>query len=250
MLIRICLIISLIASLGALAISEFKLKKRIEEVVAELTQTREERDKYKAGEEAAKAEAARLKTDLESTQAELTATKTQLTDANNRAQQAEQQASRARSDLTRVSNEKQALQKELADWAAIGKLATVKKLVSEHPKLVEERDTLVDENKILQRRVSELNDRIVVLSGGDLPPVILPQGLKGTIIQVDPKYEFVVLNIGGNQGVLERGEMLINRKGRLIGKVRITSVLPDKSVANVLQAWKQDEPFEGDEVLY
>ena len=67
---------------------------------------------------------------------------------------------------------------------------------------------------------------------------------------MDPKYEFVVLNIGGNQGAKERGEMLINRNGRLIGKVRITSVLPDKSIANVIKAWKQDEPFEGDEVLY
>jgi hypothetical protein len=83
-----------------------------------------------------------------------------------------------------------------------------------------------------------------------LQPPKLPDGLKGSIVQVDPKYEFVVLNIGENQGVKRRGEMLINRNGRLIGKVQIVSVLPDKSVANLMPAWKQDEPFEGDEVLY
>lgn len=250
MLIRICLIVALVVGLGALAITEFKLKTRIDEVVQDLTNTRTERDKYKAGEEAAKAEAAKLKTDLEATQAELTSTKTQLTDANNRMTAAEQAAARAKSDVARLNSDKQALQKELAGWAAIGKLAAVKKLVAEHPKLTDERDTLVEENKILNRNLEEANERITVLSGGVLQPPKLPDGLKGSIVQVDPKYEFVVLNIGENQGVKRRGEMLINRNGRLIGKVQIVSVLPDKSVANLMPAWKQDEPFEGDEVLY
>jgi hypothetical protein len=250
MLIRICLIVALLAGIGALVVTEVKLKTRIDEVVADLTQTRADRDKFKAGEEAAKAEVEKLKGELLTAQTELTATKTQLTEAVSKADQAEQRATRAVADLAKSNSEKQDLRKSLASWEAIGKLDAVKKLVAEHPKVVDERDTLVAENKIQAQQIDRLNERIVILSGGELPPVILPQGLKGSIVQVDPKYDFVVLNIGGNQGVLERGEMLINRNGRLIGKVRITSVLPDKSVANVIKAWKQDEPFEGDEVLY
>jgi hypothetical protein len=250
MLIRICLIVVLLAGIGALVVTEVKLKTRINEVVADLTQTRADRDKFKAGEEAAKAEVEKLKGELLTTQTELTATKTQLTEAVAKADQAEQRATRAVADLAKSNSEKQDLRKSLAAWEAIGKLDVVKKLVAEHPKVVDERDTLVAENKIQAQQLDRLNERIIILSGGELPPVILPQGLKGSIVQVDPKYDFVVLNIGGNQGVLERGEMLINRNGRLIGKVRITSVLPDKSVANVIKAWKQDEPFEGDEVLY
>lgn len=250
MLIRICLIVALIAGLGALAVSELKLKKRIAEVVADLTETRAARDKFQAGEEAAKAEAAQLKANLESAQAELLSTKTQLTEADNRAKQAEQQASRAKTDAARLSKDKQELMKEVASWAAIGKLPAVKKMVADHPKLVTERDVLTEENKLLARNLDDANDRIVILSGGILQPVKLPDGLKGSIIQVDPKYEFVVLNIGERDGVKRRGEMLINRNGRLIGKVQITSVLPDRSVANVIKAWKQDEPFEGDQVLY
>ena len=169
MLIRICLIVALLAGLGALAISELKLKKRIDEVVADLTQTRADRDKFKAGEEAAKAEAAKLKTDLESTQAELTSTKTQLTDANNRMQAAEQASSRAKAEVTRLTADKQELQKEITAWAALGKLDAVKKKVAEHPKLVEERDTLVAENKIQSSQIDQLNERIIILSGGELP---------------------------------------------------------------------------------
>ena len=65
-----------------------------------------------------------------------------------------------------------------------------------------------------------------------------------------PKYDFVVLDIGGNQGVLERGVMLVNRGGKLVAKVRIASVTPERSIANILPEWRQSEVIEGDQVLY
>ena len=107
-----------------------------------------------------------------------------------------------------------------------------------------------EEKKLLARTLRKREKQLADLQGDEQLPVELPPGLKGKIVQVDPKYQFVVLNIGGNQGVLENGEMLINRQGRLVGKVRILNVEPDRSVANIVQAWKQAEPFEGDEVLY
>ena len=45
---------------------------------------------------------------------------------------------------------------------------------------------------------------------------------------------------------LKRGEMLINRSGRLVAKVRILSVETNRCVANILPDWKQGEPMEGD----
>ncbi len=59
--------------------------------------------------------------------------------------------------------------------------------------------------------------------------VALPPGTKGKVVAVDPKYEFVVLDIGGNQGVLKDAKMLVNRGGKLVAKVKITSVQPDRS---------------------
>ena len=67
---------------------------------------------------------------------------------------------------------------------------------------------------------------------------------------VDPKFDFVVLDIGEDQGVLERGEMMVDRDGKLLGKVRIKSVEKDRCVANILPDWKRGEIMEGDEVLY
>jgi cell shape-determining protein MreC len=79
---------------------------------------------------------------------------------------------------------------------------------------------------------------------------VLPAGTKGEIVAVDPKFDFVVLNIGANQGVLPNAKLLVNRNGKLIAKVKITSVEPTRSIANVLSDWKQDELSEGDQVFY
>jgi hypothetical protein len=59
----------------------------------------------------------------------------------------------------------------------------------------------------------------------------------------------VVLNVGGDQGALEAGELLVNRNGRLVGKVKITSVQKDRSVANVVPGWLLGEILEGDLVV-
>ena len=80
--------------------------------------------------------------------------------------------------------------------------------------------------------------------------VKLPAGLKGNVLVADPKYEFVVLDIGEKQGVLEDGKLLVNRRGKLIAKVRVKSVQSDRCIANVLPGWKQEDIMEGDQVVY
>jgi cell shape-determining protein MreC len=77
-----------------------------------------------------------------------------------------------------------------------------------------------------------------------MPPVV------GKVLVVDPKYDFVVLNVGGNQGVVENGRLLVNRDGKLVAKLRVTKVEPNRSIANIVPDWKQSEVMEGDQVVY
>jgi len=76
--------------------------------------------------------------------------------------------------------------------------------------------------------------------------VPLPPSLQGKVLVSDPKWQFVVLNVGEDQGVLPAGELLINRGGKLVAKVKISSVQKDRSVANVIPGWQLGEIFEGD----
>jgi hypothetical protein len=250
MLVRICLILAIVAGLGALGISHFMVRENLNKVIEDRNTTREARDKFKKGEEEAKAEGARLKAELETTQGELTSTKTQLTEANNRADTAQAAAEKAKTDLANVSKQRAQLAGQVKQWEGLGTFEQVEAKVTEFPKLKEALEVAATERKILDKQLTKANAELADLKGLEVPPPELPIGLKGKIVSVDPKFNFVVLDIGGNQGVLERGELLINRKGKLIGKVRVRTVEPDRCIANIIPAWAQGEPFEGDEVLY
>ena len=110
-----------------------------------------------------------------------------------------------------------------------------------------ELEAVQEENGVLQRTVSRLTAQINELIGTNYV-VTLRADLKGKIVAVDPKWDFVVLNIGGDQGVLPDGEMLVSRDGKLVAKVIVRSVQKDRSIANVVPGWQLGDVIEGDEV--
>jgi len=78
----------------------------------------------------------------------------------------------------------------------------------------------------------------------------MPVGLKGRVLIVDPKWSFVVLDVGEKQGAVKNGVLMISRKTKLVAKVRIMSLQPERSIANILPGWNLAEVMEGDQVLY
>ena len=173
-------------------------------------------------------------------------TKTELAAASEKADQQEKRANDLAAQKDKLTQERNDAQTELAKWKASGlTLEQITATILENKKLTVENNGLKEENKVLGRQLTQTRAELDLLTGR-IDKVPLPPGLKGKIIAVDPKYEFVVLDIGESQGVLKRGEMLINRSGRLVAKVRILSVEPNRCVANILPDWKQGEPMEGD----
>ena len=77
-------------------------------------------------------------------------------------------------------------------------------------------------------------------------------GVRGTVLAVNQAYNFVVLNLGGRQGLESNAEMLVVRGGSVIGKIRISSVEPATAigdiVSNSLARGVQVQP--GDTVIY
>jgi hypothetical protein len=59
-------------------------------------------------------------------------------------------------------------------------------------------------------------------------------GVRGTILAVNQAYNFVVLNLGGRDGVEAHSEMLIVRDGTYIGKIRISSVEPATAIGDII----------------
>ena len=59
-------------------------------------------------------------------------------------------------------------------------------------------------------------------------------GLQGRVLAVDRNWNFVVLNLGGRSGVNANETMVIRRGTSLVGRVRITSVEPSQSIADIV----------------
>ncbi len=177
-----------------------------------------------------------LRTNLKSTQDSLT-----------QSQAAETKAKREARDAT--AEKDKAKKEKLSAWLTFGhSIEEIRSLIAENKKLVGDNDALKGENKMLGLKVTQIQSELDILQGTKTK-VELPPSLKGKVIAVDPKYEFVVLDIGADDGLLARGEMLVNRSGKLVARVRILSLGPHRSVANVLPEWKQGEIMEGDIVL-
>jgi hypothetical protein len=77
-------------------------------------------------------------------------------------------------------------------------------------------------------------------------------GVRGNVLAVNQAYNFVVLNLGGRQGVEPNSEMLVLRGGTLIGRIRISSVEPATAIGDIitnsLARGVQVQP--GDNVIY
>lgn len=251
MLLRISLIIALLAGLGGLYVGHVKISEKITTLTSDLETARNNETTARQAETKAKGEAKKAKEDLAQATQEL-AEKTQaLESITGRLAEQEKRANKLFEDWTNVSGQLTEAQRELTAFRGAGftveQLRTVRETLT---KLTQERDVFVDENKVLNREVNRLKAELARYTGEGSTEVPLPPGLKGKVVAVDPKYNFVVLDIGANQGVLERGKMLVSRDGKLVAKVQITRVEPNRSIANIIPEWKQDDVMEGDQVLY
>jgi hypothetical protein len=93
----------------------------------------------------------------------------------------------------------------------------------------QEKEFLLEKLRAARERSKQLEDerkRRVAASG--------KLGVRGTVLAVNQAYNFVVLNLGGRQGVEVNSEMLVVREGALIGKIRISSVEPATAIGDII----------------
>ncbi len=63
---------------------------------------------------------------------------------------------------------------------------------------------------------------------------LMAKSLEGTILAYNPAWNFVVLNIGDRNGVVSNAEFLVTRGSQMVGRVKVTSVEPSTSIADVV----------------
>jgi hypothetical protein len=251
MLLKISLGLAILAGLATLYFTSMPLKEKIDNLNASLAS--ETTAKTTALEEKAKAvdDQKKTKAALDTTSASLKDATNLLAVASARLTEQEKRANKASADLTVAVEERNEARQELSRFKGIG--IPPEKIIeelAEKKKIISERDALLTDKDIFTRKNAQLEAKIKSLVSEEEPDVPLPAGTKGKVVAVDPKYDFVVIDIGGNQGLLENAKMLVNRGGKLVAKVKITRVEPNRAIANIMPEWKQDDVMEGDQVVY
>src|SRR5665213_1054090 len=248
MLLRICLIVAILAGLGAGGLGYY-------EVSTQIPSLKDQRDKEHDAKVAEISAHNKTKTELKKTQGELAQTKQDLATtkgerdkADARATAQSTRADQLADQLAKATHDRDDAQNQLAAYKAT---SLTPEQILQLTKQLKDANTEIaginGEKALLQRKLvrtqAELNKYIIPDSY-----IKLPADLKGKILVVDPKWDFVVLNIGDDQGVIPDGEMLVSREGKLVAKVVISNVQKDRCIANVMPGWKLGEVFEGDEV--
>jgi hypothetical protein len=248
MLLRISLIVAILAGLGAGGLGYYEVSTQI----PALTQQRDTENTAKkdALTKLATTEKnlAKTKSDLAQSQQDLSDTKGERDKAVARAEAQSKRADDLSAKLARATQERDDAQNELASFKIIG--LSPEQIVKLNKTLKDARteiEAINGEKTLLEHQKARLQTRLDRYEGTNAF-VMLRANLHGKILVVDPKWDFVVLNIGDDQGVLPDGEMLVSRDGKLVAKVIVRSVQKDRSIANIVPGWKLGEPVEGDEV--
>lgn len=217
----------------------------------------------------ARAEIERLRTTKEN---EVKAREASVAAANAKFAETENKIESAEADLIRSQTEKAELQTALQ--ASQNELADLRKRLEEAPPQDLIPDTLpmpgagdlqtqLEETRRqldnAEREKQLLADRIRTQERSAEPEVsktrrAAPQapGVRGTVLAVNQAYNFVVLNLGGRQGLESNSEMLVLRNGTVIGKIRLSSVEPATAIGDIISSslarGVQVQP--GDTVIY
>jgi hypothetical protein len=249
MLMRISLIVAILAALGAGTLNVLQVRGKINTLITQ-------RDDYHTNLTQTQGTLAKTQKDLENTKTDLAQTKQQLDDAKTARKKAEDTAAAQTKIATDLSDklakaiqDRDAAQADLAAYKATGRspeeIAKLVLLIKQDQDAI---DAINGEKAVLIRTVARLNNELDKYIGKGENIVKLRADLKGKVVVVDPKWDFVVLDIGDEQGVLQDGELLVSRDGKLVAKVIVRTVEKDRSVANVMPGWKLGEVFEGDMV--
>lgn len=249
---RIILFLVILASAGVITVGEIKLKPLLEEFKAKETKVTEELGKEKQTSAKEKDRAMKAEQERDAVKNDLDQAKKAEDDAKKAADAEKAKAVAAAQETNKAKQETEAIKVQSAEYFDLQKLGLtptiIKQINSELPMKTNELNTLKREQQLINVQLVKKSGELNAL----LNPkgaVALPPGLIGSVKAYDPKWEFVVLDIGANHGLLRNGELTISREGKLIARVNLDKVETEWATANVIKGLKIGEIKEGDAVL-
>ena len=167
MLLRISLIVAILAGIGAVVLTQIKVKPHIEGIIAEREKNAKDRDSEKLAKNKAQTQLKETQAKLGDTEKKLTDTEQQRAAAESKASAAETAANALKTQLAATQAAKTESDTKLSEWAVLGVTPQqVKGLSEEVGKLREANKSFTAENKVLLSKVKVLDAQLKALTEG------------------------------------------------------------------------------------
>jgi len=211
----------------------------LEGTKSQLASTKGELDSTKSELDQKKEEVTKLGSEKDTLNSELGEARTDLGKAKEQLTVAQEQATTVQTEIDQLKADSEAKDTRIAE---LEQQATATPEGSAEPSDVDNAEVqarlteLETVNQQLQDQNTGLSTQIAELRRKDdgRQKLQMRQGLTGTILAVNQAWNFVVLSLGDRQGVVPNAEMLVQRDGQYLGKIRVTSVEPSTSIADIL----------------
>ncbi|SRR5579862_529536 len=207
---------------------------------------------------------------LAKTKADLTAANSQIDTLKQQEQALTKNLSDTQAALDTANKDKEDLQKQMAD--AQTQIKALNDKLSMNPSSagpatvsnpadaakIQELETKVKENDQINKKLTEQNAEIqsklddYIKERKRVSSLAYARTLTGQVLAVQPSWNFVIVSLGDRQGVTMNSPFLVKRGGILVAKLKVTSVEPATSVADIVPSsvpkGMHVEP--GDRVVY
>lgn len=184
---------------------------------------------------------------LTETKATLETTRTELVAAKDDLSKKAKELTEAQDKLMTVEAELSGVKKKLEEVLGGGNIDDLKKQIGDMANKVKDQEAKIG---TLEKEKAELTTAVETLSARnkDLDAQVAKQnskvnrweknfmekGISGTVRAVNSGWGFCVLSIGDRQGAAANKIMIVARDGQAIGKVRISNVEANQSVADIM----------------
>jgi hypothetical protein len=233
--VRTGLVLAVLFFLIVFSLNMIKLKNKMDRTYAALQQQTTAR-------QSAESQLKHSLTSLQETAKVLATAQQELVEVKADALRERQQADEKRAAYAALAKHHDQTKVELARYEAID--LTPEEMVRVSAEVKKLRVRLANAEKKVAALDEEINSQKRWTSNADEVP--LPAGLKTTVVLYDPKWRFVVLDVGSEQGMVKNAELLVSRHGRLVSKIKISTTEKGRSIGNVVAGWQLSDIFEGD----
>jgi len=239
---RVLLILSIILSLATAGVG-YIAKQKVDEVQLDLQKTKrnlrtETATLKKTREELATTEAdlATTRTSLDDRTAELAKTKTELNDTATKLATATAEVEEKAKLLADVQAQLEGMRVTLGDIKPDEIAAKIAELNSMNVRLQSELNEAKQVQETLNARLQEESQKVVAKEQqvAAYKNVTVRAGTSGRVLAFNPGWNFAVLSIGDKAGLKSGVQMVVMRGTSMIAKVRVTTVEPNTSIADVL----------------